>query len=175
MRPASDPWCAHCHVPEVIRPASAEVDPYVPEATHRVNGRDWRTTCEPSSQTTRCRTEIKATTVTQVKGRFVQKTGWYFNNLTHLPSARSLWKNNPLSYTNKFIAADGRKWRTECDTPATGRNQRRNGQTPGSGHHTHGSHKCRWYSLFVLLHPQSPRSGTLQQPDGVAPVRKQRQ
>ncbi len=103
-------------------PAKAEVNPYITEGTFVVNGREWRTVCEPYSQTTRCRTEIKATQVAEVNGRFVSKTGWFFNNLTYLPSARSLWKNNKLGYTNDWVDAAGRKWSTSCDTPTTGRN-----------------------------------------------------
>lgn len=103
-------------------PAKAEVNPYITEGTHLVNGREWRTTCEAYSQTKRCRTDIKATQVAEVDGRFVSKTGWFFNNLTYLPSARSLWKNNKLGYTIDWVDADGRKWSTSCDTPSTGRN-----------------------------------------------------
>ncbi len=103
-------------------PAKAEVNPYITEGTHFVNGREWRTKCEPYSQTQRCRTDIKATQVIEVDGEFVAKTGWFFNNLTYLPSARSLWATNKLSYTNDWVDANGRKWSTSCDTPSTGRN-----------------------------------------------------
>ncbi len=103
-------------------PAKAEVNPYTTEGTHFVNGREWRTKCEPYSQTQRCRTEIKATQVTEVKGQFVATTGWFFNNLTYLPSPRSLWAKNRLGYTNDWVDASGRKWSTSCDTPSTGRN-----------------------------------------------------
>lgn len=100
----------------------APVDVYTTPGTHHVNGRDWRTTCEPYSQTTRCETMIKATQVTQVNGRFVSKMDWTFNNLTYKESPRALWKGNPLGENKSWTAADGRKWRTECDTAATGRN-----------------------------------------------------
>lgn len=108
--------------------ARAEVDVYSTPGTHHLNGRDWRTTCEPYSQTHRCRTEIRATQVTQVNGKFVAKTGWYFNNLTYLSSPRSLWTTNPLGGYGTYggsatwTAPDGRHWRTVCDTAATGRN-----------------------------------------------------
>ena len=65
---------------------------------------------------------IWSTQVTQVGGKFVSKTGWFHNNLTYLPSPRSMWANNPLGFTNTWTAADGRKWSTECDTARTGRN-----------------------------------------------------
>ena len=100
----------------------APVDVYTTPGTHHVNGRDWRTTCEPYSQTTRCETKIKATQVTQVNGRFVSKMDWTFNNLTYKESPRALWKGNPLAKSKSWTAADGRKWRTECDTAVTGRN-----------------------------------------------------
>lgn len=103
--------------------ADGPEDVYSVPGEHLVNGRRWRTTCEPYSVTTRCRTEIWATQVTQVGGVFRQSNGWVFNNLTYLPSPRSLWHNtNPLGYTNEWTAADGRMWRTECDTAATGQN-----------------------------------------------------
>ncbi|MGO1385148.1 MAG: hypothetical protein ACTHU1_10245, partial [Arachnia sp.] len=59
--------------------ARAEVNPYITEGQHHVNGRDWRTACEAYSQTQRCRTEIMATQVREIDGQFVVKTDWYFN------------------------------------------------------------------------------------------------
>ncbi|AQP44393.1 hypothetical protein [Tessaracoccus flavus] len=35
---------------------------------------------------------------------------------------RAQWATNPLGHTGQWTAADGSKWRTECDTPATGGN-----------------------------------------------------
>ncbi|TRY17926.1 hypothetical protein FOJ82_10635 [Tessaracoccus rhinocerotis] len=100
-----------------------EGDLYSKPGFHKVNGRWWHTTCEPYSQTIRCTTTIWGTTVTQEDGRFVQKNGWQFNNLTYLPlMTRAQWASNPLGRTGAWTAADGRKWRTECDTAATGRN-----------------------------------------------------
>ena len=98
------------------------IDIYSTPGYHDLNGRKWFTTCEKYSQTTRCRTNIFATQVTQENGKFVSRNGWVFNNLTYLASPRSLWKNNPLGNKGSWTATDGRKWRTECDTPATGRN-----------------------------------------------------
>ncbi|RMB58333.1 immunoglobulin domain-containing protein [Tessaracoccus antarcticus] len=89
---------------------------------HDVNGRRWFTTCEPYSVTQRCRTLIEATTVREVGGTFVSSKGWAFNNLTYLPSPASAWKGNKLAETGSFVGTDGRQWRTECGTPATGRN-----------------------------------------------------
>ncbi len=102
--------------------ANAEVNPYITEGTHTVNGRQWRTTCEPYSQTKRCRAEIWSTQVRQINGRFVAENQWAFNNLTYLASPRALWKGNPLGFRNRWTATDGRRWYTQCDTPATGRN-----------------------------------------------------
>lgn len=95
-----------------VPPSSINV--YLTPGTHNVNGRLWKTSCEAYSQTKRCRTEIWS-------------SGWVFNNLTYAPSARVLWKGNPLG-GNGVVGAkvswvsSGRKWRTECDTAATGRN-----------------------------------------------------
>ncbi|GAA4907119.1 hypothetical protein GCM10025789_28280 [Tessaracoccus lubricantis] len=96
--------------------------PYTLAGEHALNGRQWRTTCEPYSQTERCRTEILATTVAIEGGAFVRRTGWAFNNLTYLPSmTRAAWGANPLANAGEWTAeTDGRRWRTECDTPATG-------------------------------------------------------
>lgn len=108
--------------------AKADVNVYTTPGVHNVNGREWRTTCEAYSQTKRCRTEIKATQVSEVKGRFVAKTDWVFNNLTYLPAARALWKGNPLGGNGvvgekvAWTAPDGRTWSTECDTSTTGSN-----------------------------------------------------
>lgn len=41
--------------------------------------------------------------------------------MTYLPSPRSLWKGNNLGRKADWNSG-GRQWRTECDTPATGRN-----------------------------------------------------
>lgn len=104
-------------------PGGAQVDLYSTPGHHRVNGRDWFTTCEPYSQTVRCRTDIWATQVRMVNGKFVNQAGWYFNNLTYLPyMKRAQWASNPLGYTGSWTSTDGRKWRTECDTALTGGN-----------------------------------------------------
>ncbi len=95
---------------------------YTTPGYHRVNGRDWFTTCEPYSVTRRCTTRIWATQVTYVNGEYMRSDGWAFNNLTYLPSPRSAWRDNPLGYTGSWTSTDGRNWRTECDTPRTGRN-----------------------------------------------------
>lgn len=100
---------------------------YTRPGTHTFNGRQWRTRCEPYSQTTRCFTDIWASQVRQENGRFVVVTGWTFNNLSYLPSPRSLWAANNLANaapgTSKtWTAENGRLWRTECDTAVTGRN-----------------------------------------------------
>lgn len=55
-------------------------------------------------------------------GRYVQQQGWVFNNLTYLPMMkREQWRTNPLGRPGSWTAADGRRWRTECDTTRTGR------------------------------------------------------
>lgn len=101
--------------------APGTVDVYTTPGTHHVNGRDWRTECEPYSRTKRCTTEIRATQVTRSNGRFVSTSGWVFNNMTYLPSARSLWDGNNLGRDARWTSG-GRRWRTECDTAVTGRN-----------------------------------------------------
>ena len=88
--------------------ALADIDVYTTPGEHTVNGRQWRTWCEPYSQTARCRTQIKSGGV------------WVFNNLTYLPAPRSLWTGNHLA-TPGYHTISGRKWYTECDTPRTGR------------------------------------------------------
>lgn len=109
-------------------PSDPNVNVYLTEGQHNINGRLWRTKCEPYSQTKRCTTEIWATQTTSVNGKWVSKNDWVFNNLTYAPSPRTLWKNNPLggngvvNGTVKWKAVDGRQWRTECDTAVTGRN-----------------------------------------------------
>ncbi|GAA4904839.1 hypothetical protein GCM10025789_25080 [Tessaracoccus lubricantis] len=107
--------------PKFVRAA-----PYTMPGRHFLNGRDWNTTCEPYSQTERCRTDIWATVVKVQDGQFVRESGWAFNNLTYLPfMTRQAWKGNPLgdlgSTTNGVFTSGGRQWKTECDTAATGR------------------------------------------------------
>lgn len=93
----------------VAPPANAAFDVYSTPGEHTIEGRQWRTWCEPYSRTARCRTEIKVGGV------------WTFNNLTYLSSPRSLWRTNPLAIPGDHHLS-GRLWRTECDTPRTGRN-----------------------------------------------------
>ena len=50
-------------------PGGSTGDVYDTPGFHRVGGRTWQTTCEPYSQTLRCRTDIWATTVEAVDGR----------------------------------------------------------------------------------------------------------
>ena len=97
-------------------------DHYSTPGFHNVGGRMWHTTCAPYSQTSRCRTEIWSTMVHHVDGRFIQVTGWHFNNLTYLPyMTRQQWSANPLAIPGEWTS-QGRRWKTECDTPATGGN-----------------------------------------------------
>src|SRR5699024_4121306 len=105
----------------IATPSTAETI-YSAPGYHHFNGRAWKTTCEPYSRTTRCRTEIVATQVQYKNGGYSRVTDWAFNNLTYTPSPRSLWARNPLGNTGEWTADDGRKWRTECDTPTTGKN-----------------------------------------------------
>lgn len=100
-----------------------QVDVYSTPGFHVVNGRHWFTSCEPYSQTVRCKTQIWSTQVRDAGGgRFTSVTGWHFNNLTYLPlMTREQWAGNPLGTPGTFTSA-GRQWRTECDTPLTGRN-----------------------------------------------------
>lgn len=90
-------------------PVSAAVDVYTTPGEHLSGGREWRTWCDPYSQTARCTTQIKS------------GGGWVFNNLTYLPSPRALWTGNPLATPGEHLVA-GRKWYTECETDRTGRN-----------------------------------------------------
>nr|WP_073186631.1 hypothetical protein [Tessaracoccus bendigoensis] len=112
----------------VARPAEAAgPDVYTTPGGHIQNGRLWDTKCEKySSSVVRCTTRIWATQVVQVGNGFRSVTGWHFNNLTYLPSARSAWKTNPLGAYGveggtAAWTSNGRRWRTECDTAATGR------------------------------------------------------
>ncbi|MDO5678029.1 MAG: hypothetical protein Q4G35_11040 [Propionibacteriaceae bacterium] len=126
-----------------IIPRFERTAPYTLAGNHDLNGRKWRTTCEPYSKTERCRTEIWATTVVKENGRFVRKDGWTFNNLTYLPyMTESSWTGNPLASHNMDpgFTSGGRQWRTECHTPNTGKGA------------------CRAY-LFSTVYAASPRAG----------------
>ncbi|WP_052459735.1 transglycosylase family protein [Tessaracoccus massiliensis] len=102
---------------------AVDVDQYTTPGDHLVNGRYWKTECELYSSTVvRCSTDIWAPKVVTVQGQHVLHEGWVFNNMTYLPSARGAWKGNPLATNRTWTAEDGRQWRTECDTAATGRN-----------------------------------------------------
>ncbi|GAA4894914.1 hypothetical protein GCM10025789_10400 [Tessaracoccus lubricantis] len=102
---------------QLFRP---QMEVYTVPGERTVGGRLWRTTCEPYSETTRCRTEIWAHTVVPDGNSFRRQAGWTFNSLTYLWSKRALWADNPLA-TDGTWRADGRVWRTECDTAVTGR------------------------------------------------------
>lgn len=106
----------------------SNVDIYVTEGRWSKNGRQWATDCGTYSSTIdRCETEIWATQVIYAGGRYVNKSGWYFNNLTYKPAPRAAWAGNPLAGNGVYQgtatwSSDGRQWRTECDTDLTGRN-----------------------------------------------------
>ncbi len=88
---------------------------YAQPGDHLVNGRYWKTSCEKYSTTVvRCSTDIWGE-------KSAGQNGWMFNTLTYLPSPRADWKSNPLGKTGSWTAKDGRKWKTECDTAATGK------------------------------------------------------
>lgn len=101
--------------------ANADVDVYITPGTHNVNGRQWRTTCEPYSATKRCRTEIWASVVIQNASGYQVANGWQFNNLTYAASDFQLWAENPLAVPNPSWTQSGRSWRTECFSALTGR------------------------------------------------------
>lgn len=103
-------------------PPAEPVDIYATPGTYLVNGRTWNTTCEAYSTVhRRCWTNIWATQVTLKEGRYVQKAGWYFNNLTYPADlTKAQWGNNPLAATGSWVDASGRSWRTECGTSLTG-------------------------------------------------------
>lgn len=107
----------------VYSPPTPAVTVYNTPGTHIIAGRAWRTSCEPySTSVVRCRTEIWASQIVRVRGSYRQVDGWAFNNLTYLPSPRIAWASNPLGHAGAWTASDGRKWKTECDTAATGGN-----------------------------------------------------
>ncbi|NHB85382.1 hypothetical protein G7085_14215 [Tessaracoccus sp. HDW20] len=81
---------------------------YTTPGEHQVNGRRWRTACEPYSTTLRCRTDIWATQAVLVNGRWAQRTGWAFNNLSYLPLDGGTWGTNPLARTGEWVDAAGR-------------------------------------------------------------------
>lgn len=120
--PTAKPTTMPTAKPTTPKPNWAPSVPYTLPGHHVFNGRQWNTTCEKYSQTTRCRTDIWATTVVKTTTGYQVTQGWAFNNLTYLPlMTRAQWKGNPLGNTGTWTAADGRNWRTECDTATTGR------------------------------------------------------
>lgn len=109
-------------LPGLSAQQASALDVYITPGTHTLNGRQWKTECSRYSSTIeRCRTEIFATQITRdAAGKFTQSNGWAFNNLTYKPVAHSLWGDNPLANPGEWTEG-GRQWRTECGTPATGR------------------------------------------------------
>lgn len=107
--------------------AHADTDVYGTPGVHNVNGRYWKTACSMySSAVARCTTDIFGTKVFAENGRWYKQNTWVFNNLSYLPSSRAQWDGNPLATTGSWTSADGRQWRSECDTSATGRGACRN-------------------------------------------------
>lgn len=99
---------------------AAEQDVYTTPGGHTVNDRLWKTDCEMySTNVVRCRTDIFASVVVREGSNYKRVHDFVFNNLTYLPSDREQWKGNPLATSGNF-SSEGRQWRTECDTAATG-------------------------------------------------------
>ncbi|MDO5676136.1 MAG: GDSL-type esterase/lipase family protein [Propionibacteriaceae bacterium] len=119
--PSPEPTRDSSPGPEQGLPGFTPAAPYTLSGTHNVNGRLWRTGCEKYSATVRCRTEIEATVVKRGATGYHLAKEFTFNNLTYLPSKRDLWTGNPLAQAGEWKAKDGRRWRTECGTPKTGR------------------------------------------------------
>ncbi|GAB3816837.1 hypothetical protein GCM10028820_16770 [Tessaracoccus terricola] len=120
--PSEDPGTEPSEEPTKAPTTPAVTDVYSTPGFHNVNGRWWYTECEPYSQTIRCTTDIWATSTVYANGAFSSSNGWVFNNLTYLPHmTRAAWGTNPLANPGEWTAADGRQWRTECDTAETGR------------------------------------------------------
>lgn len=101
-------------------PAAAAVDVYTTPGEHFVNGRQWKTKCEPYGKLERCTTEIWATRTTLVNGGVRQEQTWVHNNLTYKQSSRSAWEPWNLLITPGIHESAGRQWRTQCDTSWTG-------------------------------------------------------
>lgn len=104
-------------VPGTAQQAAA-VDVYITPGTHLVNGRQWKTDCQPySTRITRCRTDIWATVISRdATGNFRQSVGWAFNNLTYKAVDHKLWGNNPLA-----TMASGRRLTAGGGAPSAGR------------------------------------------------------
>lgn len=96
---------------------------YTTQSTaHTVNGRLWRTRCEPygGAGATRCWTDIVATTTTKKATQgFTTTKGWTFNNLTYRDWDRPSWATNVLSTNGEHLSA-GRRWKTTCSTATAG-------------------------------------------------------
>ncbi|MHA7861655.1 hypothetical protein ACX1DX_09820 [Tessaracoccus sp. Y36] len=110
------------------------------------------TTCEPYSQTERCRTEIWATIVRVRGGEYVRENAWAFNNLTYLPyMTRAAWEGNPLGDT----AATGRgacrsyTWTTVYAATAK----------PGGGYAFSQSNQWVFNNIVMLRTGSEPNSG----------------
>ncbi len=101
-------------------------DLYDTPGFHNVGGRKWMTVCEPYSATRRCYTYIWGTTIQAYGNSYAQVNGWLFNNLTYAASPKRIWRGNPLAANGSWTSDEGRTWRTECDTAASGRNGCRN-------------------------------------------------
>lgn len=114
------PWGPEDMVPmaKLFRPM---MEVYTIAGDHDVNGRQWRTTCEPYSATVRCYTDIFATVIKQTPTGYVSVNDWAFNSLTYRWAPRALWVGNNLARNASWTSTDGRQWRTECDTVTTGR------------------------------------------------------
>lgn len=96
---------------------------YDTPGVQKVNGRWWSTSCEKySPNVDRCWTYIWGNKTVLSNGKYIVQKDWQFNNLTYLASKRLFWAKNPLANSGSWVAADGHKWRTECDTALTGRN-----------------------------------------------------
>lgn len=109
-------------LPAQTEEAAAEIDVYSTPGEHLINGRRWKTDCQPySTHITRCWTYIWMTQTELVGGKPTPRTGFHFNNLTYLAAPESLWKDNPLARDGEFVS-EGRRWKTSCRDDWTGPN-----------------------------------------------------
>lgn len=94
---------------------------YTTPGNHLFGDRHWRTTCEKYSSTiVRCLTELFGTQYLRIDGVWHMKEAWGNNNVTYLPATREQWGASPLATPGSW-SDGGRRWKTECATPATGK------------------------------------------------------
>jgi len=112
-------------------------------------GREWRTTCEAYSSTSRrCFTYIYASWIEATSSGYRTVVGWKLNNLSYMDQGNAAWAGNPLAVTGAWQSG-GYRWRTTC-SPSVAKGPRQCRSETWSSLLTHSGTRVVRFEAWVV-------------------------